>query len=402
MITDTVSMALSAISRNKTRSVLTALGIVIGVASVIAMVHLGQSATLSVTQEISSMGSNLLVVQPGMHRGAPGGVRQAAPYFEDDDVDTLRSDIFGAYIAPVASSQATAVYGNSNYSTSITGSTNEYLQIRNWEVARGRKFEEDEIKSGAPVCLLGQTLVDNLYIGDQEPLGSSVRVGRVSCQVVGVLEKKGSSMGRDQDEVIIMPFKAVQRRLLGKFEVNSIYVSAKVDGDTDRIKSEIEAILRERRAIREGDDDDFHIRDMEELVQALQNTTGTLTALLGAIAAVSLLVGGIGIMNIMLVSVTERTREIGIRLAIGALARDVLLQFLVEAIVVSALGGLFGVVLGVGATWLITSKLGMPFALSPETILLSFSVSAAIGVLFGYIPARKAAKLNPIEALRHE
>jgi putative ABC transport system permease protein len=402
MITDTVSMALSAISRNKTRSVLTALGIVIGVASVIAMVHLGQSATLSVTQEISSMGSNLLVVQPGMHRGAPGGVRQAAPYFEDDDVDTLRSDIFGAYIAPVASSQATAVYGNSNYSTSITGSTNEYLQIRNWEVARGRKFEEDEIKSGAPVCLLGQTLVDNLYIGDQEPLGSSVRVGRVSCQVVGVLEKKGSSMGRDQDEVIIMPFKAVQRRLLGKFEVNSIYVSAKVDGDTDRIKSEIEAILRERRAIREGDDDDFHIRDMEELVQALQNTTGTLTALLGAIAAVSLLVGGIGIMNIMLVSVTERTREIGLRLAVGAKRRDVRNQFLIESVVLCLIGGLAGLVAGVSGT-LIYAEVGqLEIAIDPVIVAIAIGASAMVGVFFGLYPAHRASRLDPIEALRFE
>ncbi len=400
MFWDTLIMALSAISRNKTRSSLTALGIIIGVASVIAMVHLGQAATSSITTELSAMGSNLLIVQPGLNRGAPGGVRSSAKSFTTEDVKALENNIFGIKLAPLASTKMTAIYGNANYSTSITGSTNEYITIRNWNLSKGRLFKTEEMQSGSTVCLLGQTLVENLY-QDEDPLGTSVRIGRTACQVIGVLEEKGESMGQDQDDVIIMPFKTVQRRLLGQFEVSSIYLSTK-DGDTTRVKTELETILRERRDIREQDDDNFHVRDMQELATAVTSTTNTMTALLGAIAAVSLLVGGIGIMNIMLVSVTERTREIGVRLAIGALARDVLLQFLVEAIVVSALGGLTGITLGIGATLLITSKLGLPFVLSTPTVLLSFSVSAAIGVLFGFIPARKAAQLNPIEALRHE
>ena len=399
-IWDTILMALRAISRNKVRSVLTALGIVIGVASVIAMVHLGQSATRSVTSQISSMGSNLLIIRPGRSRG-PGGVRGSSESFEVKDSEAIARQVNGVLVAPAASSRQTLVYGNANITASVTGSNNNFFQVRNWTLKEGRLFEEAEVKSGAAVCVVGKTIVDDVYSG-QDPIGTALRVGTSACQVVGVLEGKGEGMGSDQDEIVVMPLKAVQRRLAGNFDVQNIYVSALQDGTTSQVKTEVENVLRERRNIRSGAEDDFDVRDMQEIAQTLEKTTSTLTFLLGAIAAVSLLVGGIGIMNIMLVSVTERTREIGIRLAIGALARDVMTQFLVESIVLSSLGGAIGLALGIGATWLMTSQMGTELVLDVPTLALAFGFSAIIGVVFGYVPARKAAHLNPIESLRHE
>ncbi len=400
-LTDTLGMAIGAIARNKIRSILTALGVVIGVGSVIAMVHLGQAATQSVTDRISQMGSNLLIVQPGADRHHRGGAAGTAQPFTPRDVAAIEREIYGIIAAPARSARATLVYGNINHQASVEGTTNAFLDIRNWEIATGRRFEQREMDTGAAVCMLGKTVVDTLYEG-KDPLGSSLRVGRTACQVVATLAPKGGSFGQDQDDMIIMPLKAVQRRLLGNPDISVIYVSATEDGTTARVKSDLEALLRQRRKPGPDGGDDFHVRDMQEIADTLKGTTETLTALLGAIAAVSLLVGGIGIMNIMLVSVTERTREIGIRLAIGARASDVLTQFLVEAIVLSTLGGLLGVALGVGATWLATSQMHLPFVLSPNTMLLGFSFSAVVGVVFGYVPARKAAHLNPIEALRHE
>jgi putative ABC transport system permease protein len=397
---DIFFMALRAILRNKVRSVLTALGIVIGVASVIAMVHLGQAATASVTAQISSMGTNLLTVRTGQTRSASGARVQSAA-FDMSDVHAISNQIPGLIAAPQAMTNATVVFGNANYSTSVTGTTNEFFQIRNWQLEDGRAFETRELLSGAPVCILGKTILTYLY-PTQNPIGTTMRVGKISCQVIGVLASKGESMGQDQDDVVIMPVKAVQRRMLGRSDFSMIYISALEDGTTGRIKSDIEGLLRQRRKVKDGEEDDFSVRDMQELAQTLEKTTGTLTALLGAIAAVSLLVGGIGIMNIMLVSVTERTREIGIRLAIGALARDVLVQFLVESIAISTMGGLLGLALGISSTYLLTSNMNLPFILSPDVILVSFSFSAFIGVVFGYVPARKAARLNPIESLRHE
>ncbi|MDZ7825337.1 MAG: ABC transporter permease [Gammaproteobacteria bacterium] len=400
-VTDTLAMSLQAIGRSKLRSFLTTLGIIIGVASVVAMVHLGQSATRSVTEGIAAIGSNLLFVLPGTSRHGPGGARAAAEPFEPEDVAAMEREIAGVRVAPTVSHSAAVVHGNANETIQVQGTDNDWFFVRNQQVARGREFEPAELTAGAAVCIVGTTVVENL-LGGEEPLGATLRVGRTACRVIGVLEEKGESMGQDRDNTILMPIKAVQRRLVGSLDVPAIHVSALVDGTTQRVQADIEALLRQRRRIGPEEDDDFYVRDTQDIAEALESTTNTMTVLLGAIAAVSLLVGGIGIMNIMLVSVTERTREIGIRLAIGARSGDVLTQFLVESIVLSTIGGLIGLLLGVGGTRLATSLLDMPFTVSPGVMLLGFSFSAAIGVLFGYFPARKAAHLNPIDALRHE
>ncbi|MBD3656388.1 ABC transporter permease [Marinobacter sp.] len=398
---DTLGMSVQAIARNKLRSFLTTLGIIIGVASVVAMVHLGQSATRSVTEQIASIGSNLLFVMPGTAQRGPGGVRTNAENFELADVEAIRNEVDGILVAPTLTTSATVVIGNANDTISVIGTTNQYFAVRNHYLAYGREFEATELSSGAAVCIIGKTLIDEMFLG-QEPLGSSIRVGRTACRVIGVLEEKGESMGQDRDKTILMPVKAVQRRLVGELDVSAIYVSALADGTTGTVQAQIESLLRQRRGASTGAADDFYVRDTQDIAQALESTTNTLTILLGAIAAVSLLVGGIGIMNIMLVSVTERTREIGIRLAIGARARDVLTQFLVESIALSTLGGFIGLILGVGGTWLVTWKLDMPLVISPPVMLTGFSFSVAIGIIFGFFPARKAALLNPIDALRHE
>lgn len=398
---DILLMAGQAITRNKMRSFLTTLGIIIGVASVVAMVHLGQSATRSVTDSIASIGSNLLFVMPGTAQRGPGGIRTNAEPFDMMDVEAIRNDVNDIQVAPSVSTNATVVYGNANDTASVQGTDNNYFAVRNHHVAEGRLFEEAELRAGSAVCIIGQTLIDEMYLGEN-PLGSSLRVGRTACRVIGILEEKGESMGQDRDKTILMPIKAVQRRLVGNLDVQAIFVSALIDGTTRRVQVDIENLLRQRRHLKAGDEDDFYVRDTRDIAEALEQTTNTLTILLGAIAAVSLLVGGIGIMNIMLVSVTERTREIGIRLAIGARTGDVLTQFLVESIALSTVGGLIGLLLGISGSWLAISKLDMPFVLSPGVMLLGFSFSVAIGVIFGYFPARKAAYMNPIDALRHE
>ena len=398
---DTLAMAIQAIGRNKLRSFLTTLGIIIGVASVVAMVHLGQSATVSVTEQIASIGSNLLFVMPGTSQRGPGGIRTSAEPFDMADVEAIRQEVAGIRIAPAITRNATVVFGNANETIPVEGTTNDYFEVRNHAVDYGREFEASELTAGTAVCIIGKTLIEEMYLG-QEPLGTTLRVGRTACQVIGVLEEKGESMGQDRDKTILMPIKAVQRRLVGKLDVHSIYVSALIDGTTGRVQEDIESLLRQRRHIDADEDDDFYVRDTQDIADALEQTTYTLTILLGAIAAVSLLVGGIGIMNIMLVSVTERTREIGIRLAIGARMRDVLTQFLVEAIVLSTIGGIIGLVVGLGGTWLTTRYLDMPFFVSPGIMALGFSFSVIIGVIFGLVPARKAAQLNPIDALRHD
>ena len=398
MIWTAFAIALGAIRRNLVRATLTALGIVIGVASVIAMVQLGESASQQVTSEIAAMGPNLLTVRPGVDRG-PGGVRGEARAFTTLDADALRV-IPDLRIAPVTESLVTLVVGNANYSTTVTGSTEDYFEARGLELAAGRSFEARELSAGAAVCVIGQTIADELFPG-RDPLGAELRIGNAPSQVIGVLEEKGEMMGRDQDDTVVMPLRAVQRRIAGTADVGAIYVSAAGGQDTTAVKRELELVLRQRRVPEDGADD-FNVRDMQELASAMRGTTTALTALLGAIAAVSLLVGGIGIMNIMLVSVTERTREIGIRLAIGARGREVMLQFLVEAVVLSTLGGLLGIAFGMGGTVAAVNALGMPLVISPRVIALAFGFSAAIGVLFGLLPARKAAQLDPIQALRHE
>jgi putative ABC transport system permease protein len=401
MILSTLWMAVREILRNKLRSFLTMLGIVIGVSAVIALVNIGEGATAKVKSDIGKLGDNLLIVSPGA--GRRSATYTPAPLFTVDDVAAVRREITGVeHIAPTAGAQQLVVWGNKNHQSGVTGTTNDYLAARGYHLARGREFLPTEQASGRAVCILGATVRNELF-GTGDPLGSSVRVGKVSCLVIGELQSKGQSgMGQDQDDLVLMPLRTVQRRLIGDPGINAIFLSAKSAQITSAVERQLEALFRQRRRIPPGAEDDFSVRDMQEIAQAMSSATGTLTALLGAIAAVSLLVGGIGIMNIMLVNVTERTREIGIRLAIGALARDVLFQFLVEAVVLSTLGGLIGIAAGLGMSWSATRALDLPFLLQPEILLLAFGFSAFVGVLFGFLPARKAARLNPIEALRYE
>jgi putative ABC transport system permease protein len=364
------------------------------------MVTLGNGATKSVADQISSMGSNLLMVMPGQRFG-PGSA--AAPKFKSADVEAIRNQISGAsLVAPVVIASATAVYQAQNWSTSIVGSNDDYFDAGSWELASGRIFSEAEQRSGKAVCVIGETVREKLF-GRQNPLGAEIRIKQFSCEIVGLLKAKGqSAMGSDQDDTVVMPLRTVQRRLAGSQDINGLMISVRDGASIDKVKEQLALLMRERRNISETEDDDFRVMDTRQIAETLTGTTKILTMLLGAVAAVSLLVGGIGIMNIMLVSVTERTREIGIRLAIGALEREVLLQFLIEAVVLSSLGGLVGIVLATVASMLLAGLMGIPYLFNPGINLLAFVFSAAIGVIFGYFPARRAAALNPIDALRHE
>ena len=401
MIITTVLMSLTAIRRNAMRSFLTTLGVIIGVASVIAMVTLARGATASVTNDISAMGSNMLVVVPGADRRF-GSSSSAAP-FTQNDIAAIGTEVPSvALVAPTSGGAARVVYGNQNWSTGVTGADNNYFRVRNWEVAIGREFLESEIRTGAGVCILGETVRHELF-GAGDPTGERVRVGTTSCEVVGVLESKGhSTFGEDQDDFLVLPLVAFQRRISGNENIGAVLVSAREGVPTRDAQLDIVSLLRQRRRVRVGDEDDFVVRDMQEVGQMVSAVTGVLTTLLGAIAAVSLLVGGIGIMNIMLVAVTERTREIGIRMAIGARANDVLLQFLVEAITLSVLGGAVGILVGLGGSWAVTAGFHIPFVPALDVIVGSFLFSGFVGVFFGFYPAYKASRLNPIEALRYE
>lgn len=400
MIWNTLLLALRAIRRNLMRSVLTILGIVIGVAAVITMVTLGNGATRSVSDQISSMGSNLVMVVPGQRFGPGSG---GAPNFKIADVEAIRNQISAAeWVAPVVNKSVTAVYQSSNWATVATGSNNDYFQAGNWELAQGRTFSETEERAGKAVCVIGDTVREKLF-GGQNPVGSHIRIKQFSCEVVGLLKPKGqSAMGSDQDDMVVMPLRTVQRRLSGSQDIGRLSVAVRDGASIDAVKKQLSLLLRERRNIAESEDDDFRVMDTRQIAETLTSTTKILTMLLGAVAAVSLLVGGIGIMNIMLVSVTERTREIGIRLAIGALEREVLLQFLIEAVALSSLGGLIGIALATAASMGLAGMMGIPYIFDPTINVASFLFSAAIGVIFGYFPARRAAGLNPIDALRHE
>ena len=403
MLWNSLLLALREVRRNVMRSFLTILGIVIGVASVITMVTLGNGATAKVTEQISSLGTNLLELRPGQGHRGPGGTRSTADMFEIDDVQAIDREISGvAAVAPVASQSSQVIYGNKNWSTTVTGSSNAYLKVRNWTLDMGREFTENELRSGKAVCILGNTVRKELFSG-QDPLDATLRLEKLSCKVIGVLKSKGqSSFGSDRDDFVLVPLRMLQRRIAGNTDVSAISISAKDGISTEKIEQDIERLMRERRRILPGKDDDFHVRNMEELVSTLTGTTKVLTALLGAVAAVSLLVGGIGIMNIMLVSVTERTREIGIRMAIGAMEREVLMQFLIEAVVLSSFGGLFGIALALAASVWLAAMLQVPFIFSPGIVGVAFLFSAAVGVIFGFFPAQKAARLDPIDALRYE
>ena len=401
MIWNTIILALRAIRRNVMRSILTTLGIVIGVGAVIVIVTIGEGATAQVKEQISSMGSNLLMISPGKRLG-PGQRSDSVPFKVADGEAIFASVSSVVAVAPVASRSAQAVFGNENWSTSVTGSENQYFEVTNRSLSRGRLFTDSEMRSGAAVCIIGETVRRELF-GSSDPLGERIRLEKLSCQVIGLLAGKGqNTMGMDQDDIVVIPLRTFQRRISGTQDVGLFQVQVREGASTEKAQRDIRLLLRQRRHLSASDDDNFNVMDTKEITEMLTGTTKTLTALLGAVAAVSLLVGGIGIMNIMLVSVTERTREIGIRLAIGALEKEVLLQFLVEAVVLSSLGGLIGIVLGLARSFWITGMMNVPFVFNGTIVFIAFLFSAAVGVIFGYFPALQAARLDPIEALRHE
>jgi len=401
MLWNALHLAVRALRRNVLRSVLTILGIVIGVAAVIVLVTVGGGATAKVTSQIAEMGSNLLMVTPGKRLG-PGQDSKGKP-FEAEDAEELQRRIPAlAEVAPSATASATAIAGSANWTTSVTGSDERFFRVRNMRLDAGRTFTDSEVRSGAAVCVVGATVRRELF-GAASPIGARMRLGKLSCEVIGLLQAKGqSAMGQDQDDLVGVPLRTFQRRISGSTDVSMLQVSVREGESTDAARAEVQRVMRERRHISAIEEDDFQVIDLKEIAAMLSGTTRLLTALLGAVAAVSLLVGGIGIMNIMLVSVTERTREIGIRLAIGALEREVLAQFLVEAVVLSSFGGLVGVALALLGSWALTSLLGVPFMFQPAVVALAFLFSAGIGIAFGYVPARNAARLDPIEALRRE
>ncbi|PKN48148.1 MAG: multidrug ABC transporter substrate-binding protein [Deltaproteobacteria bacterium HGW-Deltaproteobacteria-17] len=400
MIWNTLLLSLRAILRNLMRSFLTILGIVIGVAAVITMVTLGNGATRAVSDQIASMGANQLMVVPGQMMG-PGS--EGAQSFKIADVNAIRSQITSARaVAPVVNKSETVIFQARNWSTSIVGTSNDYFLVGGWTLAGGRTFSELEERAGRAVCVIGETVREKLF-QRENPVGGEIRIRTFSCQVIGLLKAKGqAAMGQDQDDTVIMPLRTVQRRITGTKDIKRIVVSIKDGASIDSAKSRLVQLLRERRRLGPSEDDDFRVMDTRQLAETVTGTTKILTMLLGAVAAVSLLVGGIGIMNIMLVSVTERTREIGTRLAIGALENEVLLQFLIEAVMLSGLGGLIGILLGNGASVALSGVMGVPYVFDSSINLMAFFFSAFIGVLFGFFPARRAARLNPIDALRYE
>jgi putative ABC transport system permease protein len=395
-------LAIRSIRRHLLRSFLTVLGIVIGVAAVVAMVTLGKATTLQVQKSIASLGTNVLQIRPGQGFGRGGGGPRP-PDFDPQDVEAIGKQITGVTaVAPQAQSTGTVIYEGANWSTTINGTTNGYFQVQPWTLTSGRYFTPVEEASGKAVCIIGNTVYTNLY-KTAPALGTRMRISGISCDVVGILTTKGQSgFGGDQDDVVIMPIKAVQRRMTGNTDVRLILVGVDEAYSTAQVQASITDLLRERRHITGGKDDDFNIFDTKQISDTLSSTTTLLTNIVTAVAGISLIVGGIGIMNIMLVSVTERTREIGIRLAIGAVANEVLLQFLVEAVVLSCLGGLIGLVLGQIAVILLSVLGQLPFIFDVQINVIAFLISGAIGVVFGFFPARRAASLNPIDALRHE
>src|SRR5450830_799799 len=409
MLFSVLLLALRSVLRNMLRSGLTILGIVIGVSAVITMVTLGQGATVAIATQITSLGANLLIVSPGQRVPGGGGGGGGVPQFTEEDALSIQSQIGGvAAVAPQGRLAVTVVANGRNWATTVSGSSNEWFSTGNWQLASGRVFEDEEQRAGAAVCVIGETVRRELYGGSAglTGLGEPLRVKQFSCSVVGILAAKGQGGMGDQDDTVLLPLHTLQRRVTGSRKVSTLLVSMEDGSDATRLKASLRQLMRERRRLGEsgagGLDDNFNIFDTQQLAQTLASTMGVLTQLLGAVAAVSLLVGGIGIMNIMLVSVTERTREIGLRLAVGALEQEVLLQFLIEAVVLSALGGLVGVVLAVGASFGLSRLMGVAYEFDLGINLLVLLFSAFIGVVFGYFPARRAARMDPIEALRHE
>ena len=404
MIWNAFAIAVREIGRNLTRAFLTVLGIFIGVAAIITMVTLGQGATLAVKAQISSLGSNLLTLRPGAGFGSRSS-SAGVPHFTEKDAEILGEQIANiAAIAPVRTEALSTIYLHNARSSVVTGTTPIYFQINKWNLAEGRIFNEADLRAGGAVCVIGNTVRKELF-DTENPIGAKIRIGRASCEVIGLLATKGQAGMGDQDDTIIVPLSTLQRRMIGKtssHDINQVSISAQEGSDSIALIAEITDVMRQRRNLHSNQDNNFNIFDTRQIAETLGSTTQLMTMLLAAVAAVSLLVGGIGIMNIMLVSVTERTREIGIRLAIGATASEVLLQFLVEAVTLSCIGGLVGMLLAFALCAGLARVIAVPFNFNVQINVIAFLFSAAVGVLFGYTPARRAARLNPIDALRHE
>lgn len=403
--TNLLKIALRALANNKLRGFLTMLGIIIGVASVITMLAIGQGSKRSIQAQISEMGSNMIMIQPGADMR--GGVRQDASAMEtlklQDYEDIVNETRYVSATSPSVNSSGQAIYGANNAPTTVYGISPDYMEIRRYEVEDGDMFSDQDVQTAAKVCVIGKTVVDNLFPGGENPVGRVIRFQKLPFRVVGVLKSKGyNSMGMDQDDLILAPYTTIQKKILGITHLQGITCSALKEEYTDQAIDEISEILRRNHRLRETDDDDFTIRSMQELSTMLTSTTDIMTTLLAAVAGISLLVGGIGIMNIMYVSVTERTREIGLRMSIGAKGMDILAQFLIESILISVTGGLIGVLFGVGAALIVNVVAHFPIYIQPWSVLLSFVVCTVTGVFFGWYPAKKAAQLDPIEAIRYE
>lgn len=399
-----LKIALKALNNNKLRCFLTMLGIIIGVASVITMLAIGQGSKNSIKAQISEMGSNMIMIHPGnMERG---GVRQSADdnqTLEVTDYEALRSLPGIAAISPSVNSAGQLVNGNNNYPSTVYGITPDYLDIRKLKVKSGSMFTENDIKSASKVCILGKTVVDNLFPNEEDPIGRVIRFGKIPMTVLGVLESKGTnSMGQDQDDVVLAPYTTVMKRVLAIDYIHGIFANAMDEGQTESVIEDISSILRSQHKLKEDADNDFEIRSQQELSEMMNSTSDMMTVLLACIAGISLLVGGIGIMNIMYVSVTERTREIGLRMSIGARGIDVLSQFLIEAVIISVTGGIIGIVIGIIASWLVNVMANWPIYIQMYSVVLSFAVCTITGVFFGWYPAKKASNLDPIEAIRYE
>ncbi|WP_455670051.1 ABC transporter permease [Phocaeicola faecalis] len=403
--TNLFKIALRALANNKLRAFLTMLGIIIGVASVIAMLAIGQGSKKSIQQQISEMGSNMIMIHPGAEMR--GGVRQdpsAMQTLKLDNYEKLSEECtYLSGISPNVSSSGQLVAGSNNYPSSISGVSIDYLNIRQLSVEQGEMFTENDIRTAAKVCVIGKTIVDNLFPDGSDPIGKVIRCNQIPMRVVGVLKSKGyNSMGQDQDDVVLAPYSTVMKRLLAQTYLGGIFASALTEDMTEEAVEEITSILRREHKLKATDDDDFTIRTQQELSSMLNTTTDLMTTLLACIAGISLVVGGIGIMNIMYVSVTERTREIGLRMSVGARGVDILSQFLIEAILISITGGLIGVIIGCGASFMIKAIAHWPVFIQPWSVLLSFAVCTVTGVFFGWYPAKKAADLDPIDAIRYE
>jgi len=403
--TNTLKIAINALRRNKFRAFLTMLGIIIGVASVIAMLAIGQGSKKSIQDEMSSMGTNMIFIRPGADMR--GGVRQSASDMQTlklSDVDAIKEQCPAvSAVSPQVSSSSQAVVGNNNWPTSVYGVDDDYLEIRKYSIETGRNFSDREVKTYAKVCLVGQTVIENLFPNGENPIGQSIRVGTIPLKIIGVLAEKGENgMGQDQDDLIIAPYTTVQKRMLAITYIQSIFASAASEDVNDQAIEQITETLRRAHKLKASDDDDFNVRSQAEMVQMFSSVSDMMTMLLGAIAGISLLVGGIGIMNIMYVSVTERTKEIGLRLSVGGRGNDIMMQFLVESMLLSVSGGIIGILLGLGSSTAVSALMNWPTVIVPMSVVFAFLVCTVIGVFFGWYPARKAASLNPIDALRYE